>query len=175
MKLKDIDFRLWDKKKAEFIDLNKLIIAFLKDDLQKKGKFVLMNPNFVCSPVLNADDFEIEPYLHIKDMHGNKLYENDIVYFQYQSKTIEKEVTLGIIVFKNNSFYCKAFKTLYPLSAVKILRVVGHIHENLDDLETELVDLIDENATESLIFELKHKIRFLRDMLVFLAENKESK
>lgn len=175
MKLKDIDFRVWDKKEAKFVDLNKLSIVFFKDDLQKKGKFVLMNKNFIWQSALNADDFEIEPYLHIKDMHGNKLYENDIVYFQYQSKTIEKEVTLGIIVFKNNSFYCKAFQTLYPLSAVKILRVVGHIHENLDDLETELVDLIDENATEALIFELKHKIRFLRGMVTFLARNKEKK
>ncbi len=79
MKLQDIDFKLWDKKKAKFVDLNRQSIVFLKDDLQIEGKFILMFPNFICSPVLNADDFEICLCTGFYDKEGNKIYEGDIL------------------------------------------------------------------------------------------------
>lgn len=163
MKLDGVDFRIYDRESKGFFFSDEVVIG--KDE--ECGEMHTWHNGKPLCPT----DCELELEL---SQNGISFYENDIVYFQYQTK-FRKEVTLGVIAFENNCFCCKVFSILYPLSAVKILRVVGHIHEDLDDLETELVDLIDENATEALIFELKHKIRFLRDTLVFLARNKEKK
>lgn len=53
MKLSEIDFRVWDISEKVFYNDLGLSILF--------------------------SNYEIEPYSCIKDMHGNKLYENDIV------------------------------------------------------------------------------------------------
>lgn len=161
MKLKDIDFRVWDISKKVFY--NDLEFSMLPNPNRKTFKIDLAitfakNLESACMLISN---YEIELYTGLKDFKGERVYQGDIVYFEYQG-AMGKEVTLGVIAFENYCFCCKVFSMLYPLSAVNILRVVGNIHEDLDNLETELVDLIDKNATEALIFELKHKIRFLQ-------------
>ncbi|WP_300706641.1 MULTISPECIES: YopX family protein [Helicobacter] len=160
MKLKDIDFRVWDTSEKRFHNDLELSILPSCSDTSRLDLAITFAKN-IKSACMLISNYEIELYTGLKDFKGRRVYQGDIVYFEYQG-AMGKEVTLGVIAFENYCFCCKVFSMLYPLSAVNILRVVGNIHEDLDSLEAELVDLIDKNATEALIFELKHKIRFLQ-------------
>lgn len=131
MKLKDFDFRLWDNKKAKFVDLNKQSIFFLKDDLQKEGKFVLMSPNLIFSPVLNTDDFEIDVYTGFIDEKGTKIYEGDIVKIENSVGVIEFSLGIGSYV-----RYCDKSISLGALHPY-IEKIIGNIHENLELLGGE--------------------------------------
>ena len=90
MKLKDFDFRVWDKKEMKYIDINYPIGFNLSENSERVAlafftKFtyidILTNkPYERVAPVLNSsDDFEIELFTGFYDIAGKKVYEGDVL------------------------------------------------------------------------------------------------
>ncbi|ENT5782770.1 YopX family protein [Campylobacter coli] len=126
MKLKDFDFRIWDKDEKCFLDP------------YTKSRAVVKNlPN---EKLLNL---EIELFTGLCDKNGNKIYEGDILYsFEDCS---EDEAFKYKVVFKEEAFYlveCGDNGEEYDEDLISEFRlteleIMGNIHENADLLKVE--------------------------------------
>ncbi|EAK5958272.1 hypothetical protein E5G12_09465, partial [Campylobacter jejuni] len=85
MKLKDFDFRIWDKKYKEYIFTNRTISKYYKDALTvcslagriRKEKY---SGNLVFDDLgCDCEECEIELFTGLYDKNRRKIYENDIV------------------------------------------------------------------------------------------------
>ncbi|EAH5552984.1 hypothetical protein NZT89_001727 [Campylobacter upsaliensis] len=125
MKLKDFDFRVWDKGQKYAGDVVKKYIG-----LQEF-----------------SDDVELELWTGYFDKNGNKIYENDIlknvslkeIYYITRNDTYKM---LEIIIYDkdcNENLYKKknpaGIELLKMLVSNKNMSVIGNIHENADLLE----------------------------------------
>ncbi|EQB3222625.1 YopX family protein [Campylobacter upsaliensis] len=125
MKLKDFDFRVWDKGQKYAGDVVKKYIG-----LQEF-----------------SDDVELELWTGYFDKNGNKIYENDIlknvslkeIYYITRNDTYKM---LEIIIYDkdcNENLYKKknpaGIELLKILVSNKNMSVIGNIHENADLLE----------------------------------------
>lgn len=105
MKLQDLDFRVWDTSEKIFYNDLGLSIRF--------------------------SNYEFEPYSYIKDMNGNKLYENDIVAhmsggsIKYHS-VVKFNRNLG--VFGLEGIEHPFFQ--YSDELDSRIKVIGNIHDN---------------------------------------------
>ncbi|AVS38051.1 TPA: YopX family protein [Campylobacter coli] len=148
MKLKDFDFRIWDKDEKCFLDP------------YTKSRAVVKNlPN---EKLLNL---EIELFTGLCDKNGNKIYEGDILYsFEDCS---EDEAFKYKVVFKEEAFYlveCGDNGEEYDEDLISEFRlteleIMGNIHEN-----AELLKVKDDEAEENDIF-------FKGNMIVWLFGN----
>lgn len=80
MKLQDLDFRVWDISEKVFYD--NLGLSILPSSSPSKSLRMDLAITFAKNletACMLISNYEIELYSCIKDMHGNKLYENDIV------------------------------------------------------------------------------------------------
>ncbi|EMT7342497.1 YopX family protein [Campylobacter coli] len=126
MKLKDFDFRIWDKDEKCFLDP------------YTKSRAVVKNlPN---EKLLNL---EIELWTGFYDKNGKKIYEGDILY--YFKDCSEGEVFKYQVLFKEGAFYLfesyDGFVDDEDLIAefdLKELQVMGNIHENKELLNVRL-------------------------------------
>ncbi|EPD7134327.1 YopX family protein [Campylobacter upsaliensis] len=125
MKLKDFDFRVWDKGQKYAGDVVKKYIG-----LQEF-----------------SDDVELELWTGYFDKNGNKIYENDIIknesleeiYYITRDNTYKM---FKIIIYDkdcNENLYRKKnpadINLLKMLVSDKNMSVIGNIHENADLLE----------------------------------------
>ncbi|WP_270967022.1 YopX family protein [Campylobacter upsaliensis] len=125
MKLKDFDFRVWDKGQKYAGDVVKKYIG-----LQEF-----------------SDDVELELWTGYFDKNGNKIYENDIlknvfldeIYYITRNDTYKM---FEIIVYDkdcSNNLYREetsaGVRLLKMLVSNKNMSVIGNIHENADLLE----------------------------------------
>lgn len=111
MKLQDLDFRVWDISEKVFY--NDLGLSMLPSSSRSKY-------------------YDIEPYSCIKDMHGNKLYENDIVAHMSGGRAIEYH---SVVKFNRNigAFGLEGIEYpffQYPDGLDSRFKVIGNIHEN---------------------------------------------
>ncbi|TKX29492.1 YopX family protein [Campylobacter estrildidarum] len=128
MKLKDFDFRVWDKGINKYIEnqtiaiLNNRIFAGNTHEGQI-GEFEFMSENY-------DNDIEIELWTGFYDKNGKKIYEGDIIRCEYHDGCI----LTYIIIFKYGSFYASEYNSSYIdlISEISLenYEIIGNIHEN---------------------------------------------
>ena len=73
--MKDIDFKIWDKRQKKFIVLQEL--CFEKNRLTLVGERDEKSPT---TPYLHyIDDVEVMPYTGVRDDYGTRIYEYDVI------------------------------------------------------------------------------------------------
>lgn len=147
MKLKNFDFRIWNKKYSCYITegIENPICVASDNTLDKcnKGYKVLSLDwaPYDTMPLVNEntkeDDYEIELFTGICDKNGKKIYDGDILY--------SSEDLLYVVKFKNGAFYLvepddidegnKGEMLLF--SAQRIFEIVGNINENFEFLKSK--------------------------------------
>lgn len=124
MKLKDFDFRVWDKYHK----------GFGNKDCKCQTKYVYGEEAKTRLSEFK-EDCEIELFTGFYDKNGNKIYEGDILY--YFKDCSEGEVFKYQVLFKEGAFYL--FESydgfvddegLISEFDLKELQVMGNIHEN---------------------------------------------
>ncbi|EPD6418325.1 YopX family protein [Campylobacter coli] len=124
MKLKDFDFRIWDKYHK----------GCGNKDCKCQTKYVYGEEAKTRLSEFK-EDCEIELFTGLYDKNGNKIYEGDILY--YFKDCSEGEVFKYQVLFKEGAFYLfesyDGFVDDEDLIAefdLRELQVMGNIHEN---------------------------------------------
>ncbi|EGK8069875.1 hypothetical protein IO376_001031 [Campylobacter upsaliensis] len=149
MKLKDFDFRVWDKTKEAFLKQEPTLIKLDNERViaGRISRFYANTADIADMFIGNGNDLEIELWTGYFDKNGNKIYENDIlknvslkeIYYITRNDTYKM---LEIIIYDkdcNENLYKKknpaGIELLKMLVSNKNMSVIGNIHENADLLE----------------------------------------
>ncbi|EMF1290784.1 hypothetical protein V2D99_001890 [Campylobacter jejuni] len=160
MKLKDFDFRIWDKKYKEYIFTNRTISKYYKDastvtSLAGRIRKEKYSGNLVFDDLgCDCEECEIELFTGLYDKNRRKIYENDIVSYEtLQGKTlfyfvtINKDINIFEIFRIANLEKFELYNTtesdrfsLYLFSKIndmKDIEVIGNIHNKAELLEVK--------------------------------------
>ncbi|EMF9285997.1 hypothetical protein V3072_001806 [Campylobacter jejuni] len=160
MKLKDFDFRIWDKHYKEYIFTNRTISKYYKDastvtSLAGRIRKEKYSGNLVFDDLgCDCEECEIELFTGLYDKNRRKIYENDIVsYATLQGKTlfyfvtINKDINIFEIFRIANLEKFELYNTtesdrfsLYLFSKIndmKDIEVIGNIHNKAELLEVK--------------------------------------
>ena len=119
--MREIRFRIWDKKKKEMVGVSALLI--------NQGMFMPDNINY--RDVYNYDNqfySDLMQYTGLEDKTDIEIYEGDIMQ-DYENESI------GKIVFHNGKFEVETVDTYYDLFDWTTEYVVGNIYEDPELLE----------------------------------------
>ncbi|MCR2113415.1 YopX family protein [Campylobacter upsaliensis] len=97
MKLKNFDFRIWDKTKEAFLKQEPTLIK-LDNERVIAGRISRFYANTVDMFIGNGNDLEIELWSGFYDSKGTKIYEGDIVKYDSNTRPLAA-------VFEKNTFY----------------------------------------------------------------------
>ncbi|MFV0948189.1 YopX family protein [Campylobacter jejuni] len=142
MKLKDFDFRIWDKTKEEFLKKEPTLIKLDNERViaGRISRFYANTADIADMFIGNGNDLEIELWTGYFDKNGNKIYENDIL--EYESLEELYHITrdntykmFKIEIFSKN-FNNKIYKRkaepdisfLKVFKSEKNMKVIGNIH-----------------------------------------------
>ncbi|EFN2865770.1 hypothetical protein HKV81_001868 [Campylobacter jejuni] len=160
MKLKDFDFRIWDKKYKEYIFTNRTISKYYKDastvcSLAGRIRKEKYSGNLVFDDLgCDCEECEIELFTGLYDKNRRKIYENDIVsYATLQGKTLFYFITTNknintfqifVISDLENFKLCNEIEIdrfLYSdfskIEDMKNIEVIGNIHNKAELLEVK--------------------------------------
>lgn len=152
MKLKDFDFRIWDKTKEEFLKKEPTLIKLDNERViaGRISRFYANTADIADMFIGNGNDLEIELWTGYFDKNGNKIYENDIIknesleeiYYITRDNTYKM---FEIIIYDkdcNENLYRKKnpadINLLKMLVSDKNMSVIGNIHENKELLNVRL-------------------------------------
>ncbi|MCW0221583.1 YopX family protein [Campylobacter lari] len=143
MKLKDFDFRVWNKKSNFYVEKTcGNIISIASDSSleynarENKILAVEFSP-YDSMPLINKnyteDDYEIELFTGLYDKNGKKIYENDIITLCHFAQKC-----IGVVRFGRNGFVItskdenaeQGGELSYFEKYFYNFEVVGNIHEN---------------------------------------------
>ncbi|EIO3771662.1 hypothetical protein LQJ84_000655 [Campylobacter upsaliensis] len=153
MKLKDFDFRIWDKTKEAFLKQEPTLIKLDNERViaGRISRFYANTADIADMFIGNDNDLEIELWTGFYDSKGVKIYEGDIV--KYDSRTNPL-----VVVFERNTFYIvdtSIEKHLqvdcgtrlqgiyengnngYTNNKLECVEVLGNIHENANLLKEQ--------------------------------------
>ncbi|EAL7774213.1 hypothetical protein DVE54_05415 [Campylobacter upsaliensis] len=146
MKLKDFDFRIWDKTKEAFLKQEPTLIKLDNERViaGRISRFYANTADIADMFIGNDNDLEIELWTGYFDKNGNKIYENDIlknvfldeIYYITRNDTYKM---FEIIVYDkdcSNNLYREetsaGVRLLEMFGSNKNMSVIGNIHENAD-------------------------------------------
>lgn len=153
MKLKDFDFRIWDKTKEAFLKEEPTLIKLDNERViaGRISRFYANTADIADMFIGNGNDLEIELWTGFYDSKGVKIYEGDMVKYRTQMQPL-------VAVFERSTFYIidtSIEKHLqvdcgtrlqgiyenrsngYTNQKLECLEVLGNIHENADLLKEQ--------------------------------------
>lgn len=133
MKLKDFDFRIWDKDEETLTYASKdwkLSIGFCNPQQDKWEVESVLHAYYDGEPQC-PDDCEIELWSGFCDSKGTKIYEGDIVKFDDDKiyKIVFGDFFCGFSIWSIDGESIRVMASSYFLNACEI---IGNIHENAD-------------------------------------------
>ncbi|EOI9565214.1 YopX family protein [Campylobacter jejuni] len=138
MKLKDFDFRIWDKTKEEFLKKEPTLIKIDNERViaGRISRFYANTADITDMFIGNGNDLEIELWTGYFDKNGKKIYEGDIL----ENKMTMEDLPYKV-VFKWGVFYLVEIdgndEDLMSEFLFMELEVIGNIHENAELLEVK--------------------------------------
>lgn len=153
MKLKNFDFRIWNKKYGCYITNsreNPICVASDNTlDACNKGYKVssLDFAPYDTMPLVNEDtkedDYEIELFTGFCDKNGKKIYEGDILY-SYGDILYSYEDLIYVVKFKNGAFYLVEPEDIDDggnkgnvIRQLEEFEIVGNINEDIEFLKSK--------------------------------------
>ncbi|ELF1061210.1 hypothetical protein RNB25_001376 [Campylobacter upsaliensis] len=153
MKLKDFDFRIWDKTKEAFLKQEPTLIKLDNERViaGRISRFYANTADIADMFIGNDNDLEIELWTGFYDSKGVKIYEGDMVKYRTQMQPL-------VAVFERSTFYIvdtSIEKHLqvdcgtrlqgiyengnngYTNNKLECVEVLGNIHENADLLKEQ--------------------------------------
>ncbi|EAI9944921.1 hypothetical protein C5534_05840 [Campylobacter upsaliensis] len=153
MKLKDFDFRIWDKTKEAFLKQEPTLIKLDNERViaGRISRFYANTADIADMFIGNGNDLEIELWTGFYDSKGVKIYEGDMVKYRTQMQPL-------VAVFERSTFYivdtsiekdlqvdcAMHLQSLYENrdkgytnNKLECLEVLGNIHENADLLKEQ--------------------------------------
>ena len=147
--MREVKFRVWDKKKKEYIVPEKFEILLLSSDRETPVYKINLNNNIY--DFYKAENIEVEMFTGLKDKYEKDIYEGDIVYsfnsrlIQHYDSEIEPEYDEmdGIVIFEDGNFKLEnlfgetknTYLSIYSFEEFEEFEVVGNIHENKEFLK----------------------------------------
>ncbi|EAH6867590.1 hypothetical protein EJ772_06735 [Campylobacter upsaliensis] len=153
MKLKDFDFRVWDKTKEAFLKQEPTLIKLDNERViaGRISRFYSNTADIADMFIGNDNDLEIELWTGFYDSKGTKIYEGDMVKYRTQMQPL-------VAVFERSTFYivdtsiekdlqvdcAMHLQSLYENrdkgytnQKLECVEVLGNIHENADLLKEQ--------------------------------------
>ena len=123
--MKDIDFKIWDKRQKKFIVLQEF--CFEKNRLTLVGERDEKSPT---TPYLHyIDDVEVMPYTGFRDDYGTKIYEYDVIAF----KSLDGRCGVGYIEWDYKmAMFLIISRDKFFLNYLINIEILGNIKENPD-------------------------------------------
>lgn len=123
--MKDIDFKIWDKRQKKFIVLQEL--CFEKNRLTLVGERDEKSPT---TPYLHyIDDVEVMPYIGFRDDYGTRIYEYDVIAF----KSLDGRLGVGYIEWDYKmAMFLIISRDKFFLNYLINIEILGNIKENPD-------------------------------------------
>ena len=152
MKLKNFDFRIWNKKYSYYVtnDCSNPICIASDNTLKEHEKdYKMLSLEFspydsksLIDREIKEEDYEVELFTGLYDKRGKKIYEGDILY--YFEDCPEDEDFIYVVKFKNGAFYLVEPEDIDSVGeqgnviyCPEEFEVVGNIHKNKDLLNTK--------------------------------------
>jgi uncharacterized phage protein (TIGR01671 family) len=122
------EFRAWDKKNEIYLYnvqyAYDTLSGFIKYDDGKNATY----DESCFGDFLDNKRYDTEQFTGLKDKHGNKIFEGDIVRNEHEKTRV--------VNFKEGSFLVEDFY-FGSIGAGMGLEIIGNVHENLELLEAE--------------------------------------
>lgn len=153
MKLKDFDFRVWNEKENEFVNID-CSISFKFGEKYERQDYVHFTSyiyeggirdkehTWIAPLCYENDDLELELFTGLYDKNGKKIYEGDILYSFEDCP--EDENFMYVVKFKNGAFYLVEPEDMDSVGeqgdviyCPEEFEVVGNIHENSELLKSK--------------------------------------
>ena len=128
--MREIKFRVWDKKIKEYIVPEQFEILLLAND--KKTPICNLNLSNNIYDFYKAENIEVDMFTGLKDKKGKEIYEGDLVEISDSDDDIICQVK-----YEYGSFILVKGEYTEYLGEVeeRFLEVVGNIHENKEFLK----------------------------------------
>ena len=135
MKLKDFDFRIWDRKYNTFLKAECDYLCIAKKDNNYDYERILdvaedcSGHDIISFNEYTDDRYEIELYTGLKDKNGKEIYVGDILkwnddFNRLQFLQVEYNILNGVMLIGDSILIESGF------NIAEEMEVVGNIHEN---------------------------------------------